>query len=404
MNVIIVNDYSFVNGGAGKVAINMAILLSEYGHNVVLFTAVGPVEERLKKMKNLQVVCLQQEDILNNKNRLQAMMNGLWNRQAAKKFTDLIKKYDYNNTIIHIHTISKALSTSIIPEAKKRNFKVIYQMHDYAVACPNMGFYNFRDNHICNHKAMSMSCIVNNCDKRSYIHKCWRVVRQVFQKYLGGLPGNVDCYIAVSKFSANILKPYLDDNNKLKILPNIIDAEKAPRVKAEENSKYIYIGRLMPEKNPIILAKASNVLNIDTVFIGDGREENKLKMVAPKAVITGWLGENDIKTYIRKARALVFPSKCYECHPLTVMEALSNGIPVITSDACAAIEQVVDGDSGCHFTSDNLDSLCDAIKKFDADEIVEKYSKKAYMKYWDENVDPEQYYTVLMGIYNELLG
>lgn len=404
MNIIIINDYAFVNGGAGNVAISMAELLAGHGNNVILFSAVGPIDKRLENILNLKVVCLYQEDILNSKNRLSAIINGLWNRRAAKALDELLGNYETRDTIVHIHTLSKALSTSIIPVVKKHNMKVIYQMHDYGIACPNMGFFDYKKNTKCKRKAMSLKCVSRNCDKRSYFQKCWRVLRQFIQIYIGGLPRNIDCIIGVSNFSINVLKPYIKQRQLLEILPNIINVPQNERVRVEENDYYIFIGRLMPEKNPIILAKAGAEIDKKVIFVGDGNETKAIKKENNQAVVIGWVDSKEIKKYLLMARALVFPSKCYECHPLTIMEALAYGIPVITSDECAAIEEVTDGYNGRWFKNDDLQSLCCVMKEFSDDDMVKEYSKNAYTRYWTEAVNLDDYYKKLMNIYNRLLG
>ena len=403
MNVIIVNDYAFVNGGAGSVAINMAKLLAKYGNNVILFTAVGPIDKKLQTFPNLKVICLYQDDLVNNKNRLQAVVNGLWNCKAAIELKKILSEYKPCDTIVHIHTLSKALSTSIILLAKRKGFKIIYQMHDYGIACPNMGFFDYKSNTICVHRSMSLECIVCNCDKRSYWQKLWRVMRQVIQLKLGGLPNKVDCLISVSNFSLKILKPYIPTKKKIEVLPNIINIKRKDRVKAEENKKYIFIGRLMKEKNPNILAYVGRKLGLEVVFVGAGSEEQSIRNLNSQAIITGWLNSKDISQYMNQARALVFTSKCYECHPLTVLEALAYGIPVITSDGCAAIDQVIDGVNGRWFKNNDVESLCDVLEDFYDDNNVAEYSQKAYKIYWNNRVEEKEYYDKLVKIYRDLI-
>ncbi|MCB5725847.1 hypothetical protein LIQ52_11050 [Mitsuokella jalaludinii] len=83
MNVIIVNDYAYVNGGASQIALHTAKSLAYAGCDVYLFSAVGPVDESLKNIKRLNVICLHQSDILSNPSRLQAIVQGLWNKKAS---------------------------------------------------------------------------------------------------------------------------------------------------------------------------------------------------------------------------------------------------------------------------------------------------------------------------------
>ena len=48
LNVIIVNDYSYINGGASAIAIETAIALAERGHKVIFFSAVAEDNDILK--------------------------------------------------------------------------------------------------------------------------------------------------------------------------------------------------------------------------------------------------------------------------------------------------------------------------------------------------------------------
>ena len=61
MKVIVVNDFAFVNGGAGQVAVTTAKLLAKKGHRVTFFSAVGPIGQELKDVQNLSVICLNQK-------------------------------------------------------------------------------------------------------------------------------------------------------------------------------------------------------------------------------------------------------------------------------------------------------------------------------------------------------
>lgn len=37
MNVIIVNDFAYVDGGASRIAVDTAKMMATYGHNVIFF-------------------------------------------------------------------------------------------------------------------------------------------------------------------------------------------------------------------------------------------------------------------------------------------------------------------------------------------------------------------------------
>ena len=82
--VIILNDFASFNGGASVVALHSALELARQGVRVTLFSAVGPIDATLAGVPNLEVVCLDQEEIVRDPNRLRALVRGAWNRPAAR--------------------------------------------------------------------------------------------------------------------------------------------------------------------------------------------------------------------------------------------------------------------------------------------------------------------------------
>lgn len=403
MNVIIVNDFAFINGGASKVAINTAKLLAEKGDNVTLFTAVGPIADDLYRIKNLRVICLNQYDILTDPIRIRAIVRGIWNCKAKQEFSKLLKSYSPKDTVIHIHTLQKAITTSIIPVAKNLNFKILYHGHDYGVACPNLGFYNYKRDEICRYRSMSQNCFTCDCDSRSIMHKGWRILRQLVQCHCGGLPEKIDCFIYISDFSLNVLRPYLKQVKCLEFLPNIVEVSHLPRINAENNNQIVFIGRLSPEKNPQIVARVTKKMNWPVMFIGSGILEDEIKRINPEAKMSGWVGRNEMEKYMQHARLLVFSSKWYEAAaPLTIIESMALGVPCIVSEACAGKEAIKEDINGKIFPSDDDDALIDIINEL-SDEKVKIMSVNAYDAYWKKNYNEERYYKKLKDIYNRIL-
>lgn len=120
MNIIIVNDFAHINGGASQVALSSAIALANQGYSVTLFSAVPPVMSELNH-KNIQVICTGQYEILKDPNRLRATIQGIWNIKAAKAMKNLLDTRDPSNTIIHIHGWTKALSSSVVNAVRKKS-------------------------------------------------------------------------------------------------------------------------------------------------------------------------------------------------------------------------------------------------------------------------------------------
>ncbi|MFX0548401.1 glycosyltransferase [Hathewaya histolytica] len=403
LTVIVINDFGFINGGAEKVAIESAIELKKRGLNVVFFCGTKPIADRLIEL-DIKIVCTNQEDILNGKNKFKLGIQGVWNTKAYNLLNKTLKDYDVNNTIIHIHSWQKTLSASVISCCIKNHFKMVMTLHSYCISCPNGGLYNYNKDKICDIKPLSLKCIVKNCDSRHYFHKVWRVIRSFTQKYICKVPKNVSNYIYISNYGRDILKEYLPKDSKFYNVKNPVDILKKDRVRSENNDVYLYIGRLSKEKGVLLLAEVANTINRKIIFIGDGDCKDEIKKIYPEAEITGWLTKDQIERYLEISRALIFPSLWYEGMPLTVLESKSKGVPVILSDKCNACEVIENKIEGLWFKRGDRLDLINKINKLDNDNnLVQFLSRNCYKNYWHNDYGMSTHIEMLLQCYKDII-
>jgi glycosyltransferase involved in cell wall biosynthesis len=398
--IIIINDFAHINGGASHVALSSAIGLAKLGYRITFISAVSPIMEELLDNR-VNVITTGQYEILKDSNRLRAAVQGIWNFKAAKVLSNILSKISQSDTIIHMHTWVKALSSSVVRELISKDFKLICTLHDYFIACPNGGFYNYKKNEICNLKPLSPQCLLQNCDARGYSHKLWRICRQYVQRRLGHIPEGISHFIAVSDFSRNILKPYLPPNSNCYTIPNPIDTTPGNPVDVSKNKTFTFIGRLSPEKGCLLVAHAANYLKIDVTFVGAGYYEKDIIKLYPSARITGWLNRLDVDTHLNHTRVLILPSLCYETQGMVVLEAASRGIPAIVPDTCAARDLVDDGVTGLYFKNGDLNDLINKIKLLKNDNLANELGKAAYAKYWANPFTMERHLQELVSVYQK---
>ncbi|NDV69017.1 glycosyltransferase family 4 protein [Dysgonomonas sp. 25] len=381
-SIIIINDYAYINGGAGSVAIRSAIDLAKNSpYDTYFVSSVGPVSEELKEAGFKGIICLDQYDILNNPSSPAAFMQGLWNKKAKNSIYSFLEKFDKKTTIIHVHTWTKALSSSIFSAINELDFSVIITLHDYFINCPNGGYYNYPKARICELKPMSAKCILSNCDSRKYYFKLWRVVRQYIQNSELKCTENIS-YIGVSDFSKKQILLRSPELGNISIIDNPVELLCKDKVNVSDNKVYTYLGRLSEEKGIRLFCDIAEKMAIDAIVIGDGPLKKELEeKYGTKIKFTGWLAPKEIDKYLKQTRCLIFPSLWYETLGLTVLEAQSYGIPCIVSAQSAAADLITDNENGLLFNVENPDSLERTIQKTVDDNYIDLLSENSFQSF-----------------------
>lgn len=399
-NIIIICDFGYIEGGASRVAHESAIELSKY-FNVTLFCAVGPISKELKESK-VNVKCLGQSDILNNKNRINAFYQGIWNKKAKNEFSDLLDKFSAIDTVIHVHTWTKGISSSIFKVAEIKGFKVLLTVHDYFLVCPNGGLYDYQKHIICEKRPLSYKCICTNCDSRSYAHKIFRVARQFVQNNSIRKRKNIS-YLFISNFAKRQLLKRNPKIEKSYFLLNPINFENRFKVNCSENKLYVYIGRLTDDKGIRIFCEGVTKAGVPAIVIGRGILEKELKNKYRNIKFIGWLDKKDMAQYIKKARCLIFPSTYYEASPLTPLELMACGVPCIISDKNSSKELIIEGENGYLYDGYDANMLADKIKDSLNNKVIEKMSDKIYETFDINKFSVKVHINKIIDIYNGVL-
>lgn len=405
MRAVIIHDFATLSKGAGatRVAILGACALAEAGAEVVYFAPVGPVDDMLLDA-GIRVVCLDQSDIARGASRLQSMFQGVWNKPAQDALGNLLSEFRDGNTVVHVHTWSKALSPSIGPVLAQSGLPVAMHLHEYFLACPNGGFFDYQKSEICHRTPLSLSCLSTNCDARSPAHKAWRVVRQAVLHGPGGLPRRMKNFIYLSSLQREVMEPHLPADANWYRVTNPVSVEREAPAEIREDAPFLYVGRFSPEKGVGLFADVARKNDLPALFAGDGPMLDEIKARAPGAKFLGWVSPEEVAKAIRSSRALVFPSLWYEGMPVTIMEALACGVPVVLSDATTAREVVRDGENGLIFRSGDGGSLLAALRKLQDGDYARQLGATAYRQYWEAPASVERHVAELMTVYRKMLA
>ena len=103
------------------------------------------------------------------------------------------------------------------------------------------------------------------------------------------------------------------------------------------------------------------------------------------------------------AKLLIAPSVCYENCPLSILESLSMGVPVVTMNSGGMAELINDGETGALAFNPTPNALAEAVKKC-FDEDCYKTLKFNCEKISNEIMGVEEYAQILIEKYADLIS
>lgn len=159
----------------------------------------------------------------------------------------------------------------------------------------------------------------------------------------------------------------------------------------KNNKRFIYTGRIDEWKNIEFLIRAfqkyhKEFQNSELYIIGDGPEFEKIKNIiisdnSDFIYLTGRLGHDSIVEYLAGSDVFLFPSKG-EGVSLSVLEALSAGLPVVGFDVMGVRNLVVDEKTGILVKEMNIEAFVVGMKKaYDMKELLKESCKQFASNY-----------------------
>lgn len=196
------------------------------------------------------------------------------------------------------------------------------------------------------------------------------------------LPGTYGCndiikgtnkVLCVSNYIANNFKKVTGiEESKLKVLKNGIDYDRFSKVVDEHTKKnlkakygikdyekvLLFTGRITQGKGVkelieslknlkykdyklLIIGSVLNSIKLKTTY--QEEIESLVEEMKDKVVFTGFINYDEISSYYGIADIAVLPSICEDAAPLTVIEALVSGLPIITTRSGGIPEYAKDG-------------------------------------------------------------
>jgi len=400
MRVIIVSDSLAVQGGASKVAVMSAVALANAGHDVHLIGASGEASSLLQNSKvqthGLGLTPLGDMPIK------QRIGQSLW-RLESEVIGDVIRPLIQPNTVVHIHCYRDSLSASGMDAILKLDVPTVFTAHDYRLGCPVGDFYDSKHGHICHLTGNSVQCWLRSCHEGGYGDKLFSNVRYRVARTRAGVPDKLKNVAFVSNFARKVLTPYLSKDCRTTVIGNPIEFTDPGQAKLEADGYLLFVGKLQGGKDPVMAARIAAKVGVPIVFVGDGPLSDEVLKIVPDAKITGWIPPEKVAEYFKKARAFLFPARWYEGQPLSVLESIANGVPVLCRAECAASEIVERYQGGLVVTNGTEESLSEATTRLLSDE-GRQIGARGYWEFWTSPPDLACHARQTLAFYEEVLA
>lgn len=156
-----------------------------------------------------------------------------------------------------------------------------------------------------------------------------------------------------------------------------------PLVPMEQRGAYLAIGRLVPYKRFDLLIEAANRHGFALEIAGRGQEEERLKrMAGPTVQFLGYVNDSELPGLYARSKALLFPP--YEDAGIVPLEAQAAGTPVLALGKGGALDTVKEGMTGAFFREQTVESLADAMRRFEAMHLEPASIRKHAEKFGEE--------------------
>lgn len=379
--ILIVNKFYYQRGGDCIYSLNLERMLAAHGYEVAFFSMHYPENEESRYSSYFAP----QVDFSGGvRDKISAVKRILGMGDVVSRFKRILA--DFRPDVVHLNNIHSYISPVVGALAKKAGCRVVWTLHDYKLLCPAYACLRGGE-----------PCELCYSDKSQVLkHRCMK----------GSLAASALAYIEAKKWNRGTLERFTDafvcpsafmrdkmlmggfNADKLKVVCNFIDPVKIDRLSSldctQKADYYAYVGRLSQEKGVETLLKAASELPYKLKVAGGGplAEEMKDKYAGANVQFLGHIDAEAVSELLAHARCVVTPSECYENNPLSVIESLCAGTPVVGA-RIGGIPELVKPENGLTYTPKSVKELsaciCKVMESADYDYAsIARASRKAF--------------------------
>ena len=285
------------------------------------------------------------------------------------------------NDIIHMHMSERGSCVRkyiVFKIAKKNNKKVLLHTH-------GAEFKEYYSKLSDNRKKRIIE-LLTGCDKVLTLGESWN-------KYFKSLNRNIKCSILKNSVEIPPGKVSMDDKTFNILFLAIIDKRKG-------------IYDLIEAANKVLKTYDGNK-KINFIIAGIGKEEEQIKGIVKKYNLDnnfeflGWINSEEKSEVLKKSHLFVLPSY-NEGLPVSILEAISYGVPVISTNVGSINEAVLNDFNGYLIEAGDIEALKCRIKDIiENRELWIRFSSNS-KELCKQEFNSEEYFKKIEKLYSDL--
>lgn len=409
--ILYINNFFSNYGGAEKTMYNEAMLLKSMGVKTYFFaTNKQTYFEKDYKYSKFFPKYVNYRELGLLKSFL-CLFKPFYNVEAEKKLDRLLK--NVKPDIIRCCNIRYHLTPSVLKVCGANNIPVIMSIHDCRLFCPSgnlmVGNRKYCEKLLCV-KDNPIHCVINLCKQDKLLPSVIVSLEHLFNKACG-FHDSIDAYICQSEAMLELAVKSGISRDKLFLLNTFISNDDfAKRPVYENNSYFLYIGRISKEKGIDVFINAMRSLpEIPVHIIGTGPEEEYYREFVRKNNLhnikfMGYKSGQELEDEYTNCIATVLPCVWFENFPRSILESFAYGKPAIATKI-GGIQEIIDhGTNGFTFDVGNAEMLAKYIKQMFYDKELSRILGQNARQKAEKKYNSKVYSERVMDIYNSVLN
>jgi len=301
--------------------------------------------------------------------RFRALPRIFYNWDAKRAVRLLLDRYGCQ--LAHVHNFTKHLSPAILLGLRERGVPIVATIHDHWPVCPAYVLLH-GDGTRCENECVRQGpwrCVQHRCIGGSRLASVVGAAEFAVHRHLQWQLGLIDVVICPSRYLANVLSA-VSDAKRIRLIPHPRPRYSWTPILVTSRPRVLFAGRLGREKGVEHLIAASAGAGWDLDIAGDGPYGETLHLLADglhNVRFLGRLAPEDLLAAMRRVHIVAIPSVCYENAPLTLLEAMAAGRPVIATNIGGIPEHVAGVEGARLVEPENSDAIRLALEDLTRD-------------------------------------